>query len=934
MPLVDLPVTSFWEELGDRGAAAALVSDDAVVSYGELAARVSSLVERLGSTRRLVLLEMHNDVASVVGYLACLTGGHPVLLVEPGRAAGLVSAYDPDVVLSGASLLSVEERRPGTRHDLHPELALLLSTSGTTGSPKLVRLSRRNVAANASAIATSLGIRPTDVAATTLPLHYCYGLSVLTSHLTAGACVALTSLSVVDSSFWDLVRSRSVTTFPGVPHTFELLDRVRFQSMELPSLRYLTCAGGRLEPATVRRYAALGQRRGFDLVVMYGATEATARMAYLPPDLALSRSSAIGIPVPGGSFSLRRPAQDVCPSRPSCPAEPPSVQVEEGELVYRGDNVMLGYAESAADLARGRGVDELRTGDLARRTPDGLIEIIGRTGRIAKVFGLRVDLSRVESALLEAGIVGYAADIGDRVLLAVDRSAAPVDVRIVRRVVSALGVPGAALAVAELDGIPRMASGKPDYAAICAQASATATATAQAPAQAPAQASGRPATDGSTGIEGGSTRHEGRLGQTSRAARRGRGGRSAPAGVAEVYAEVLGQVRTSGRDCGVGPGDSFVSLGGDSLSYVEASLRLERVLGHLPQRWHTMSVAELEARAAGPRGRATPAETPPGRPSTERGARRRGRTVETNVLLRAAAIVMIVGSHSNVFMLLGGAHLLVGLAGYNFGRFQLTDRPRAERVRRLGVSITRIVVPSVLWLIFAAVASAKYGPLNVVLLNGVFGTREWSEAWHYWFIEALVWTLVGLTVMLAVPWVDRLERARPFWLPLGLALLALLTRYDVVRLFGGDWIHRAHVIFWLFALGWAAVKAPTWKHRLLVSAVVAATVPGFFQGAQQLREATIVVGMLLLVWLPSVRVPVVVSRVAGVLASASLYIYLVHWQIYPAYEFRLPWLATGLSLASGIVFWWLVSRATPGVENAVRRGRRRLRGSAGRHFGE
>jgi hypothetical protein len=306
-----------------------------------------------------------------------------------------------------------------------------------------------------------------------------------------------------------------------------------------------------------------------------------------------------------------------------------------------------------------------------------------------------------------------------------------------------------------------------------------------------------------------------------------------------------------------------------------------------------MSVADLEAAA---------------------GHRRPGRTVETNVLLRAAAIVIIVGSHSNLFMLLGGAHLLVGLAGFNFARFQLTDRPRRERTRALTTSITRIVVPSVLWLTFAAAFSAKYDLLNVALLNGVLGSREWTEAWHYWFVEALVWTLVVLTALLAIPRIDRLERRAPFAFPIALAAVALLTRYDVVRLFGGDHIHRAHVIFWLFALGWAAVKAPTWMHKTLVSAVVVATVPGFFEGAQHLREATIVVGMLLLTWVPSVRVPALLARSAGVLASASLYIYLVHWQIYPAYEFSLPWLATGLSLAAGIAFYLVVTRATPTVE--------------------
>jgi hypothetical protein len=352
-----------------------------------------------------------------------------------------------------------------------------------------------------------------------------------------------------------------------------------------------------------------------------------------------------------------------------------------------------------------------------------------------------------------------------------------------------------------------------------------------------------------------------------------------------------------------------VSLGGDSLTYVEMSLRLERALGHLPAGWHQMTVAELDG---------------------TRGVRRRGRTVETNVVLRALAIVMIVGSHANLFTLLGGAHLLVGLAGFNFGRFQVTDRPRRERFRGVLASLPPIVVPSVLWLTFAAATSEKYGWQNVLLLNGVLGTRSWSEAWHYWFVEALVWTLVGVGLLLAVPWVDRLERRLPFWLPFGLALLALLTRYDVVELFGGDEIHRANVLFWLFALGWAAVKAPTWRHRLLVSAVVAATVPGFFTGPSALREATIVAGLLLLVWLPSVRVPAVLARTCGVLAGASLYIYLVHWQVYPAYEFSLPWLATGLSLAAGIAFWWVVGQASRAVAGVTARGRGEIGDDRGR----
>lgn len=858
----------FWDLLRQHGDAPALHAGDATLTYADLADRVEALAAEISPTgvRRLAVVAVRNDVDMVVAYLACLAGRHPVALVDadnPVALDALVATYDPDVVLASGALT---ERRTGSAHDLHPDLALLLSTSGSTGSPKLVRLSHRNLASNAAAIADYLGIRPTDVAATTLPLHYTYGLSVLHSHLAAGASVLLTELSVVDPCFWDAVDAHRVTTFPGVPHTFDLLDRVGFAAMDVPSLRYLTSAGGRLAPETVRRYAELGRRRGFDLVVMYGATEATARMAYLPADLAMEHAGSIGVAIPGGSLSLA----DVDP------------ETAVGELVYRGDNVMLGYAEVPADLARGAEHDALRTGDLARRTPAGLFEIVGRAKRFAKVFGLRVDLDHVERSLAAQGIHAVVADGGDRVVVGVDVSARPVDETLVR---SQVGLPASAVDVVAAHELPRLASGKPDYAALVRLAAAT-DPTPQA----------------------------------------------RPADVAGLYAAVLG--RTVGGD------DSFVSLGGDSLSYVETSLRLERLLGRLPAGWHLMPVRELEGLDQSARRSSLSRSRPFAGfdPSTGSGRRRlnqresrdrrgwlRLRTVETNVLLRAAAIFLIVGSHSNLFMFTGGAHLLLGVVGYNFARFQLTSRPRRERLVSLRTSIIRIVVPSVIWLTFAALTSWKYGPLNVLLLNGVFGSESWTESWHYWFIEALVWTLVAMTLLVAVPAFDRAERRWPFWVPIGLATAALLTRYDVVRIFDGDYIHRAHVIFWLFALGWAAARATTHRHRLLVSAMTVATVPGFFPGDQVAREAVIVVGMLLLVWVPTMRVPDLVARAGGVLAAASLYIYLVHWQIYPAYEFELPWLATALSLLAGVAYWQVVTRATPYVARGRRLARREIR---------
>jgi hypothetical protein len=359
-----------------------------------------------------------------------------------------------------------------------------------------------------------------------------------------------------------------------------------------------------------------------------------------------------------------------------------------------------------------------------------------------------------------------------------------------------------------------------------------------------------------------------------------------------VFARVLGRPDAT-QD------DTFVSLEGDSLSYVELSIRLEEVLGTLPAGWHTTPIRDLAA---------TTAES------------RTGRTLETNVLLRALAIVMIVGTHANLFALAGGAHVLLGVAGFNFGRFHLTAAPREGRVRHLLTSVSRVVVPSVLWLGAVAVTTRDIGLTNVLLLNGVLGPRGWTEPqWWYWFIEALVAILLVLTTVMAVPWVDRLERRWSFWLPFGLALAGLLTRYDVVSVLGGDEIHRAHVVFWLFALGWATVKSTAWWQRALVSAVVVATVPGFFESPG--REAVVVAGMLLLVWLHAVRVPAWLARASGVLAAASLYIYLAHWQIYPHLEDRLPFLATVLSLAGGIAFWQLSTRVAPAVTGRVRGGR-------------
>lgn len=779
--------------LGGARSSVALVSGDTVVTYGELADLVTAERVRLGA-RHLVALEARPTVQFVVAYLAALADGHPVLLLadgDLGRHAHLLAEYPP-----------------GTAEGLHPDLALLLSTSGSTGSPKLVRLSRANLLANARSIADYLDLRPTDVAVTALPMHYCYGLSVLHSHLLVGASVVLTDLSVADACFWDLAERTSVTGIAGVPHTYALLDAVDFGTgilPRLPTLRYMTQAGGRMAPDQVRGYAGLLRQHGVDLFVMYGQTEATARIAYLPPDLALEHPDAVGVPVPGGSLRLRQ-----------TPDAPPGT----GELVYAGPNVMMGYAEARADLARGPELSELRTGDLARVTEAGLFQVVGRLDRQAKVLGHRVDLDRVEALVRDAGDTVRLVARPDCLWAFVVGARARGPAR--RRIEAATGLRGAALRLVALDSLPVNAAGKPDDAVLRTQIERE-------------ESLSTPTPDGPLTAEE----------------------------VRDVYAVVLGR-----PDAALD--DSFVSLGGDSLSYVEVSTRLGDRIGTLPRSWPNLSAVEL-------------ADSAPRTAPIARADRRRGVPVDVTVLLRAVAITLVVITHADLFQLQGGAHVLLAVAGYNVARFQLAMPGRWERVRGLVRSAGVVALPVVLFVGIMAAAGHQYDWSTAFLVNGLLGGDAWDDQWQFWFLETLVWCYLGLAALLAVPLATRAQRAAPLVFALVALALAVGARYWWTGVEAESTErYTLGVVVWCVALGMCAASARTPKQRLVVAALAVAATVGFFGDGR--REAIVLAGIMLLVLGLPVRMPAPLAATAGVLASASLWIYLTHWQIYPPLE--------------------------------------------------
>ncbi|UKJ07213.1 AMP-binding protein [Solitalea lacus] len=259
-----------------------------------------------------------------------------------------------------------------------PEVKLLLSTSGTTGSPKLVKLSERNVVENALSIIDYLPIQLTDRTPLNLPIHYSYGLSVLTTNAIAGGTIFTSVDDILNRSFWEHFKQYNFTSIVGVPFVYEMLNRLGFLNEQLPSLRYFTQAGGRLSEDLIEKFYYYSISNTTQFFVMYGQTEATARMAFLPPAKTAEKLGSIGLPIKNGQFSI---------------------DSETSELLYSGPNIFGGYSEGYSDLDSYHQTLWLKTGDLARMDTDGYVYITGRLKRFTKIAGNRVNLDELENHL-------------------------------------------------------------------------------------------------------------------------------------------------------------------------------------------------------------------------------------------------------------------------------------------------------------------------------------------------------------------------------------------------------------------------------------------------------------------------------------------------------------------------------------------------------
>ncbi len=457
---------SFFNDLECFSNSTAFSTQSEQITYEHLLKDIEEFSIHVKS-RKFAFLLCENSIESVIGYLACLRSGVVPLLIgssiDEELLLNLINTYQPNFIWTSRNSDSFNENckvihcnrsyqllecTDQFKHTFHPDLALLLMTSGSTGSPVLVRISYKNLIENASSISQSLSISQQDIPITTLPMNYTYGLSIINSHLLNGCQMVLTEESVLSKNFWDLIKATGVTTFGGVPYTYQMLRRLGFEKMHLPNISKLTQAGGKLDLNLVKYFAEVCADKRIQFFVMYGQTEATARMSCLPAKDAIRKAGSIGVPILNGSFYLLDEAENVI-----------SVRDEVGELHYKGPNVSMGYAYALSDFSKedeNKGV--LATGDLAKMDEEGYFYIVGRKKRFIKVFGNRISLDEVENLSQKNGYSCVCTGIDDKLIIYTTQEN---NLKELKDTISAkIGIHHSAITVRYIPDFPRNDSGK------------------------------------------------------------------------------------------------------------------------------------------------------------------------------------------------------------------------------------------------------------------------------------------------------------------------------------------------------------------------------------------------------------------------------------------------------------------------------------------
>lgn len=455
----------------DREALAVKDSNGRVLSYGDIC-DFCDKIKKSGVSRHLCFALVKNNAGGVAWVVALLEAGIVPLVLnchtETTLLKELITTYHPQSILYpddfNSEILTTKEsqlkafgysllKTDNPDYELYPELSHLLPTSGSTGSPKLVRHKYSNIEAAALNISTFFKLSASDKALMVLPLYYTMGLSMVFSHFKAGASILITDRKMTDPAFWKFIKDEKATSFTGVPFSFEILDKMRFFRMNLPDLEILTQGGGKMPLELNKKFVDFCTLTGRKWIATYGQSEGTARMAWLPPEYAETKMGSIGIAVPNGKLSVRDSDGKEIMGSPA-----------EGEMCYEGKNVTMGYALSQSDLAKG---DErngfLATGDLVYRDKDGFYFIKGRMGRFLKLFGNRIGLDECEHILKSKIQCDCACTGTDEKMIIYITDSKSKDTTL-NSILAAIKVPANIIEIRVIPEIPKNEAGKTLYA--------------------------------------------------------------------------------------------------------------------------------------------------------------------------------------------------------------------------------------------------------------------------------------------------------------------------------------------------------------------------------------------------------------------------------------------------------------------------------------
>jgi acyl-CoA synthetase (AMP-forming)/AMP-acid ligase II len=809
--------TRRFEELGLRPAL--IFPDREPIFYAELTHRIAETAQRFGSEKKLVAIMAEPTEHAVIAYLAALHGNHAVVLLPPCTTEALddfIADFSPDIVCRRVGdrwRFLVEAEEPSG--NLHPDLAVLLSTSGSTGKSQYVRLSDTAIQANAEAIACYLELDSNDRAALILPFHYSYGLSILNSHLVAGASVYFPGCGASDAGFAEEMRAACCTNISGVPYSFEQMEQAGFRQRDLPSLRFVTVAGGRMRNDLAETFARHLSDRQARFFMMYGQTEATARIAYVPPEQLAGNVGSIGIAIPGGSLWLADEH-----------GNPIHQDGETGELVYSGPNVMMGYACERNDLAKGPEISELRTGDMATRDVRGFYHVVGRRKRMSKIAGLRLSHEAIEFALDQAGIPAAVVGGDDRLLALV--TSGHTDDQVLKIMMAASGLPRPHFEVDRVQSLPRLVSGKVDYVAVLA-----------------------------------------RLRQTR----------------PQPHSGVLAAFRNAFYPRQVNLDDTFEGLGGESLLYVQLSLALESELGRVPEGWETIPLSQLSRTAHTANDR---------------------RSLDTQLVLRAMSILLVVIHHATLWPIPGGAAVLVMLVGYSLARFK-RQQLYAGDVPGVLRSLAAVLAPYALVVAGFSLARGEVLWPSVFLVGNLgFVKPPHMMPFLYWFVEAYVQIVLLWLALFCILPLRAFVKARPFIFGVILLILSVAAKFLVPLVWniGGPQIFTLPDVFYLTVLGWCVHFATSRQKRLAIMAIVALLCPllawhgGNWVGSW-VKFMLVLGAVFSLLYVPRITVPARLVKFVLPVSAASYHIYLFH-RIVPEWLLQGPDAVTFHPLASAL----------------------------------